>query len=125
MAASEPEDLHRRWSERFSAGDVEGVMALYEPGASLAAQPGQILTGHEAIREALKGFLAITESFEMTEIKPAIRSGDIALLHSSWVLKGKAPDGSPVAMEGTTADVVRRQPDGRWLFVIDNPWGRG
>jgi hypothetical protein len=28
-------------------------------------------------------------------------------------------------MEGTTSDVLRRQGDGTWLFVIDNPWGAG
>jgi ketosteroid isomerase-like protein len=32
-------------------------------------------------------------------------------------------DGAPVRMEHTSADVLRRQADGRWLFVIDNPWG--
>jgi ketosteroid isomerase-like protein len=28
-------------------------------------------------------------------------------------------------MEGTSTEVIRKQADGRWLFVIDNPWGVG
>jgi ketosteroid isomerase-like protein len=34
-----------------------------------------------------------------------------------------APGGSPLELAGRFTDVVRRQPDGRWLFVIDNPYG--
>ena len=26
-------------------------------------------------------------------------------------------------MEGVAVDVIRRQPDGSWKMVIDNPWG--
>jgi ketosteroid isomerase-like protein len=55
----------------------------------------------------------------------AILAGDIALSIATWTLKGTGPDGKPIQMEGTTTDVLRRQADGRWLFVIDNPWGQG
>ena len=53
----------------------------------------------------------------------AIVAGDIALSLVAWTLKGTGLDGKPVHMEGTGTDVLRRQADGRWLFVIDNPWG--
>ena len=33
------------------------------------------------------------------------------------------PDGEPVRLEAKNADVLRRQADGTWRFVIDNPWG--
>jgi hypothetical protein len=26
-------------------------------------------------------------------------------------------------MEGESAEVARRQPDGRWLYVVDHPMG--
>ena len=125
MPAREPGDAHRRWADRFNAGDLEGLMALYESEASLAPQPGRVVTGTAAIREGLGGFLGLKGAFEWLETKPAIRSGDLALLHSSWTLTGTAPDGSPLSHGGTTADVVRRQADGSWLFAIDNPWGGG
>ena len=125
MAAREPEEAHRLWTERFKAGDLEGLLALYEPTATFMPQPGQAVSGTAAIREALGGFFGLKPTFDMVEIKPAIRSDDLALLHSSWTLNGTGPDGSPINLSGTTADVVRRQSDGTWLFVIDNPWGTG
>jgi ketosteroid isomerase-like protein len=125
MAAREPEEAHRLWGERFKAGDLEGLMALYEPNATLMPQPGQAASGAAAIREALGGFLGLKATFDWVDSKPAIRSGDLALLHSRWTLSGTGPDGSPLNLGGTTADVVRRQADGTWLFAIDNPWGTG
>jgi uncharacterized protein (TIGR02246 family) len=125
MPAREPEEAHRLWTECFNAGDLDGLLALYEPNATLMPQPGQAVSGTAAIREALGGFLGLKPAFDWVETKLAIRSNDLALLHSSWTLSGTGPDGSPMNLSGTTADVVRRQSDGTWLFAIDNPWGTG
>jgi ketosteroid isomerase-like protein len=125
MAAREPEEAHRLWTERLKASDLDGLLALYEPNATIMHQPGQVVSGTAAIREALADLLGLKPTFDMPEIKPAIRSGDLALLRSRWTLSGTGPDGSPVNLSGTTADVVRRQADGTWLFAIDNPWGTG
>jgi len=126
MPAHTPEEVHRLWAEAFSAHDLEAVMALYEPQATLIP-PGQevpnlILTGAEAVREHLSGLLALKPKFEL-EFKKAIKAGDIALLLSEWTLSATDPDGNAVEMEGRTTDVVRRQPDGSWLVVIENPSG--
>ena len=88
------------------------------------AQPGQIVEGHAAIREALNGFLAMKPTL-IPEKKTLVAAGDIALSVVRWTLNGTGPDGAPVRMDGVTSDVLRRQTDGRWLFVIDNPWGAG
>jgi len=122
-SARTPEELHRLWSEYFVAGDLDGLVSLYEPDASLVAQSGAYVTGRRAIREVLAGFLALRRTFEI-EIGRAIRSGDLALLVSSWKLSGEQR-GAPYETKGRTADVVRRQPDGSWLYVIDSPYGEG
>ncbi|MFD1532559.1 hypothetical protein [Pseudonocardia aurantiaca] len=46
-----------------------------------------------------------------------------ALLVVDWSLRGTAPDGTSVDMSGTAADVVRRDPDGTWRYLVDNPFG--
>jgi uncharacterized protein (TIGR02246 family) len=53
MPARTPEELPRLFAEAFSAHDLEAALALYEPGATLIPLPGQVVTGTEAIREAL------------------------------------------------------------------------
>jgi uncharacterized protein (TIGR02246 family) len=108
----------------FNRGDLDAVLALYEPQATMVAQPGQVAEGHGAIREALHRFLALQPTLT-PEKQALVTAEDIALLIVHATLHGTGPDGAPVHMEHTSADVLRRQADGRWLFVIDNPWGAG
>jgi ketosteroid isomerase-like protein len=51
------------------------------------------------------------------------QSGDLAVLTAKWELSMTGQDGKPAQMTGQSMEVVRRQSDGRWLFVIDLPFG--
>jgi uncharacterized protein (TIGR02246 family) len=44
--------VQRLFAEAFGSHDLEAVLALYEPDATLIPQPGEVVTGTEAIREA-------------------------------------------------------------------------
>ena len=105
--AREPNDLERLFVERANAGDVEGLVALYEPGAVIACGNGEVVTGLEQIREFFVKYLAARPQFDSSEQSPALRSGDLALT-SSRVSNGDI-----------TAEIARRQPDGHWLWAVD------
>ena len=122
MPARTPEETHRLFAQYFSAGDAEALMSLYEPEAMMVTQPGVEVSGHAAIREAVGAFLALKAEFNLQPGK-VLQSRDLALLFSKWTLKGTDPEGNAVELAGQTSDVVRRQADGSWLFVIDNPYG--
>ena len=107
--AAQPEDLGRYFLERANAGDVEGLVALYEPGAVLAFPPGRLAAGHEEIRKVYADLLADRPSFSSAGQRPVIRNGDLAL--TSTLLPGG----------GATVEVARRQPDGSWRWMIDQP----
>jgi len=85
-------------------------------------QPGQVITGQAAIREALQGFLSLKGRIKL-ETTHAIEAGDVALLRGQWSLTGTGADGQPIAMGANSSEVVRRQADGRWLYLIDHPYG--
>jgi len=121
MPARKPEECDTLLGEALNRGDLEAAVALYEPNAAFVAEPGKVVTGHAAVREAMKGFLAIKPKFSMDV--SAVQNGDLAVLRSKWKVNGTGPDGKPVSMSGNGIEVVRRQPDGTWLFVIDNPAG--
>ncbi|MFN0192034.1 MAG: YybH family protein [Aestuariivirga sp.] len=105
-----------------SAQDIEGVLATYEPGAVLVGQPGKPAMGTPALREAFKYFLALEPKIAITN-QEVHQAGDIALHSYTWKMSGKAPDGTAVEQSGLSVIVLRKQPDGRWLMVIDNPFG--
>ena len=117
-----PESIHPLFRDRFRAKDIDGLVELYEDDATFVSGPGQTVTGKPAIREALLGFLAIDGEFTL-ETRYAAQFGDVALISNTWRLIGKDPSGQPVDMTGQTAEVVRRQADGRWLYIIDHPFG--
>jgi uncharacterized protein (TIGR02246 family) len=108
--AATPEDLTRLFVERANAGDIEGLVALYEPDAVLAYPPGEVSTGRDAIRAVFEKMLANRPHFEPEPPLPTIRSGDLALTSTP-----------PKDDAGARAQVVRRQPEGNWLRVIDQP----
>ena len=105
-----------------AAGDMEGVLATFEPNGVLVGQPGMPAKGTPALREAFKQFMAIDPKITVTSHE-VIQADDIALHSSTWTMSGKAPDGSPIEQSGFSVVVLRKQPDGRWLIVIDNPFG--
>ena len=108
--ARTPEDLTRLFVERWNAGDADGVAALYEEEAVMAYPPGQVTVGREAIRELWTAILENAPRFAPETPLPTLRCGDLAL--TSTMPK----DGA-----GARAQVVRRQPDGSWLRLLDRP----
>ncbi|WP_021598880.1 YybH family protein [Actinomadura welshii] len=108
--AMRPEDITRLFVERSNAGDAAGVAALYEENAVLAYPPGSQTVGRDAIRDLWEKVLAGRPRFEPEEPLPTLVNGDIALTSTP------PRDGA-----GARAQVVRRQPDGSWLRVIDQP----
>jgi uncharacterized protein (TIGR02246 family) len=108
--AMRPEDITRLFVERSNAGDAAGVSALYEPDAVLAYPPGSQTAGRDAIRALWEKVLAARPRFEPEEPLPTLISGDLALTSTP------PRDGA-----GARAQVVRRQPDGSWLRVLDQP----
>lgn len=107
--AREPEDLGEFFIQRANAGDVEGLVALYEPGAVLAFPAGRIAVGRDEIRKACADLLADRPVFTSGGQRPPLRNGDLAITST------RLPGG------GTTVEVARRQPDGSWLWAIDQP----
>jgi ketosteroid isomerase-like protein len=108
--AREPEDLTRLFVERANAGDADGLAELYETDAVLGFPPGKETVGREAIRAVCRKMLESQSHFELEEQLPVLRSGDIALAST------RSADNT-----GVRVQVVRRQPDGRWLRLLDRP----
>jgi len=122
MAELEPESAHDDFLRLFRARDLDGLVALYEDDPTMVSADGSTQSGKAVVREALAGFLALGGTMELTT-RYAARAGDLALLSNAWHLHGTAADGKPLDLRGQTTEIVRRQADGRWLYVIDHPWG--
>jgi len=108
--AMRPEDLTRLFVERANAKDAEGLALLYEEDAVMAYPPGRQTVGRAAIEKLWAELLPKAPEFKPEQPLPTLISGDLALTATP------PRDGA-----GARAQVVRRQPDGSWLRVLDQP----
>lgn len=122
MKVYNPAEMNAAFADAFNSGDIHNLMALYEPTAVLVPKPGEIVEGTAAIRAALEGLLTLKGKMR-SENEYALVHDDIALLRAKVHLVGTAPDGSPVEINNHTSEVVRRQSDGSWLYILDHPYG--
>ncbi len=102
MPACRPEDVHRLFAEAMNAGDLKALAELY-PAPS---------------HNALQDLLALKPRISV-ETRSVVRAGKVALLGSRWRLAGTTPEGRAVTLAGTGTEMVRRQADGSWRYVVE------
>lgn len=122
MSRGTPEEVLQSIVDGINTGNLDSLMPLYEPEAAFATQPGSLNHGLPGVREALAGFIAMKGKLEL-KVTRVLEASDLALVTTVWSFTGTGPDGEPVALAAKSADVLRRQADGSWRMVIDNPWG--
>ncbi|MBV2156492.1 DUF4440 domain-containing protein [Kitasatospora sp. SUK 42] len=118
---SDPAQHPAVFAAAFNSGDPAALAQVYDPAALFVPSPGTTATGaqlHRANADFLALGLPITVHPRHTYV-----ADDIALLIVDWTISGTAPDGTDVHLTGTATDVARRGPDGRWRYLIDNPFG--
>jgi uncharacterized protein (TIGR02246 family) len=123
MLPLKPENWPQVFEQRFNAGDLDAVMALYEPDARFVARSGEVLIGHERIREALGKLIGAQTQFRSRVVR-AVTVADVAQLSTDF--EGTATDdsGKTVAIRNKAIEVLRRQPAGDWKLIMGDPNGR-
>jgi uncharacterized protein (TIGR02246 family) len=109
-------DIHPSVEAGVNNQDLDGLVALYAPDATMVLPDGSTVTGTEAIREQWAGLLAMKGRMALRS-RYAIESGDLAILSNEWTFTA-----GDQTVGATTAEVARRQADGGWLYVIDHPY---
>jgi ketosteroid isomerase-like protein len=119
-----PEDINRRWAEAFNARDIPALLDLYESDAVLVPAPGaEPVVGHDAIQATLARLVGLGGTITF-EPRYWLRHGDIAMGSIAFRLQPPAEQAQqPPSVSAATTEVIRRQPDGSWKYVIDHPFG--
>ena len=116
-------DVHPIYVKAFNSGDVEATVACYEAGGCFVARSGRVARGIEQLREVYRITFANKPTIKV-DIGKIIPAGeDLALFVGKWRSTAETSAGKSQDWSGVYADIVRRQLDGTWKLVLDNPNG--
>ncbi len=120
--AYRPEDGDRIFISAMRAGDIDTIVALYEPDAVFIRPDGKRANGHGEIRRFLEEEAARKANYEIHDIATVFSGdGSIAVTRMRVTMSWTGRDGKPVSVKARTSEVMRRQPNGTWRFMIDSP----
>jgi uncharacterized protein (TIGR02246 family) len=117
--AESPEEVATLFMEYLDKGDLPGLVSLYAPHALFVPMPGTHLVGTTAIGEALQQMIDSGARLKL-ELREIRRVDDVALVSNTATLTTATPDVNPVT--STTTELLRRQADGGWVHVVDDPF---
>ena len=118
----QPSELYDRFALAFKNGDVDTIMTLFDEAGQTVPFPGQLnVSGLPAIRAMMQQCLALRPQIRYESVN-VLQADEIALLTTEWRLTLRLPDSYPQEQSGKGIQVARRQPDGSWRLLIDNPW---
>ena len=111
-------------TDAFNQKDIDGVLSRYEIDAAVMFEPEEKISGPAVLRQMFEGAFNLNPTFSYPNGHEVYISNDIALHISPWVMKGSQPDGSKIEQSGLSVAILRKQTNGRWLLVLDNPHGQ-
>jgi uncharacterized protein (TIGR02246 family) len=120
MPAHSPEEIHALLAAAVNAADLDAFAELHEDNATVIVPPdGQRVSGRDAIRAAVQPIFALAPVADI-EVVGKLEGDDLALTHAR--VSVVATDGAEsLEISGRGTIVSRRQPDGTWRIVLDNP----
>jgi uncharacterized protein (TIGR02246 family) len=125
MPARTPEECDHLYAEYVNSADLEALLTLYDPGCPLVQRDGSVATGHSAIRGVLGRLIAMQPKISLKVVRVVKAREDIAMVYNDWKMSAHRQDGQLMELAGKAIEVVCRQPDGTWRFLLDDPFGRG
>ncbi len=111
--------LYDAWQERFNAGDLEGLVDLYVSDVTYVNPDGKEMVGQLRVREDFQGLLVLKPKIELRDRKHLLYK-EIALTTNHWTLRFTKEDGKVEELTGGGIEVMRKQRDGGWRYIIDD-----
>ncbi|MFC4218942.1 YybH family protein [Flagellimonas marina] len=107
----------------FHKKDIDGIMSTYEPSAVVVFEPENPISNKKELKEMFMEAFVINPKFTYSGHEVFV-TGDSAIHLAPWTMLGMAPDGTKIEQSGLSIAVLRKQEDGSWLMIFDNPHGQ-
>ena len=122
MGTTTPDQWWEIWSESFDKGDVETILRLYDPEATVVPNPGNPIRGMDELRETLQTYVAMGGVLK-AEQREIVRGPGVAASYIGWTFDADLA-GEPFHLEGVATVMLADRPGG-WVALIDDFYGQG
>lgn len=112
----------KQMTNAFHNKDLEGVMKTYEPQALVVFEPELPISDETELRNKFIQAFQINPKFTYSGHEVFV-NGNLATHFAPWTMTGQAPDGTPITQTGLSVAILRKQDNGQWLIIFDNPHG--
>ena len=103
-------------------GDVDGALDCFDDEAIYVTGIGTFVSGKENIRKALEQVCGLKPDLQ-AQRSAGFTIDNITAWVDEWTMKATLPDGTKLEMRGTSSDILKKQPNGNWAYLVDNPYG--
>lgn len=115
-----PDQAHALFAKAMNEKNLEQLCAMYADDAVMVLRSGNLkVQGKSTIRKVFTEMIAALESLEL-DIIYQVRSEDTVLFRSKYRSVYHTSDGVKHDVVSSGIEVLRKQPDGTWLFTIDH-----
>jgi ketosteroid isomerase-like protein len=122
LAPGDPEHVVELMDRAFNEGDLETLLSFYEDAAVVVAEPSRTISGKAELRTFFESVMR--SGMSAKQLKTRVLEADgIALFLSRWTLISNEANVGAQPRTFIATTVFRKQPDGTWKALIDNPCG--
>lgn len=115
----QPSEFSRKFSEAMNAGNIDGLLSLYEEDAAVVTDK-KIYFGLVKIKENLINFKSLNGVLSSSDVY-VIEKENLALVRVNWLIHSKDSPRKILA-QGEIIEVLKKVA-GRWVYAIDHPFG--
>lgn len=119
MPVTDIDKLYDAWQERLNTADLDGLVDLYVEDVTYVNPEGKLMVGKSRVREDFTALLALKPQIVLGNRKH-LTYHDTALTTNHWKLKITTTDGKSQDLNGGGIEVLRKQADGGWRYIIDD-----
>jgi ketosteroid isomerase-like protein len=118
----EPSNFPKVFDHALNTRNLQQLLSLYDPEATIRTADNRTEQGHAAIREEMEKLIACQAEL-VNKTRHTFQSGDTALLIVDWDLSLLTPGGQRIKQSGTATNVLKNDPHLGWRMVMANPQG--
>ncbi|WP_316820250.1 hypothetical protein [Pedobacter gandavensis] len=102
--------------------DLKGAMSCFDPQGLYIDSDGTEIRGQSQIEAAIAQLCALSPEIKGGQAHVST-IGDLSLWMDEWGMTAAMPNGHVIKSTGHTACLMKRNEQGLWLWLVDNPFG--